>query len=150
MWTPRPQKRGEDVIVALRRVIEALTSAPPRVVVIDSLPELAAKSWSKASDAEVIELLAALSETSCVIVLDTVNKQGQLRGSTSKLNAARAVLMLEPDAVDSAEQAFSAEIVSIAKDRDGGLRGGRLLIGHDERDDRVEVRFTPAETATAA
>lgn len=137
-------KRGDGVIATLRVVVDGLTEAPPHVVVIDSLPEIMAEAGEDVSDAELLRMFDALSEKSCVILLDSVGKRGQLTGSATKVNAARVVLAMEPREADGPD-AIAAAVVSRVKDRDGGIRDGLLVIDRDEEHGgHVEVRFTPA------
>lgn len=137
-------KRGEGVITTLRCVVNELAEVPPRVVVIDSLPEIMAEAGEDFSDAEVLRMFDALSEESCVIILDSVSKRGQSTGSGMKTSAARVVLAMEPSKADGPD-AVAAAVVSRVKDRDGGIRDGLLVINRsDEHDGHVEVRFTPA------
>lgn len=136
-------KRGEGVIATLRAVVDGLTEAPPHVVVIDSLPEIMA-AGEDFSDADVLRMFDALSETSCVILLDSVGRRGQLTGSATKVSAARVVLAMEPREADGPD-VIAAAVVSRVKDRDGGIRDGLLVIDRDEEHDgRVGARFTPA------
>lgn len=137
-------KRGEGMIATLRAVVDGLTEAPPHVVVIDSLPEIMAEAGEDFSDAALLRMFDALSKKSCVILLDSVGKRGQLTGSATKVSAARVVLAMEPREADGPD-VIAAAVVSRVKDRDGGIRDGLLVIDRDEEHDgRVGARFTPA------